>query len=359
MELKIHCDCGQKYKFDVEPVNHQMPFAVTCPICQRDGTAKANALLQQMQVFKPIGTAPVETPPAAAPPPLPSEAPADTPPPFTGPKASPPAPVRIRLATPTPAATQAEPAIAPPPIAPAGVVLPPTIGRTRTADPGAEGAKKTSFGMGVLGGFLGALIGAIIYYFIFKTTGVRAFLALGVGALAGIGAAWLGKGEGSKELGGITAVFVIVGVLAAQYLVILGIWNNLIQDTLDAGYSSAVAEAREIVKAVPAGSDEEIKMYLARQSADEGEAVKPAEVSAEEVKALRDHLPEYQDLASGKISKDQYLISHGHDLDKLKKLQNTQSDTFKGLFMLLTLNLRSIISLVLGAGVAFKLSTNA
>ena len=28
IELKVHCDCGQKYKFDVEPVNNQMPFTV-------------------------------------------------------------------------------------------------------------------------------------------------------------------------------------------------------------------------------------------------------------------------------------------------------------------------------------------
>jgi hypothetical protein len=26
IELKVHCDCGQRYKFDVEPVNNQMPF---------------------------------------------------------------------------------------------------------------------------------------------------------------------------------------------------------------------------------------------------------------------------------------------------------------------------------------------
>jgi hypothetical protein len=28
MEIKVHCLCGQKFKFDVEPVNGAMPFPV-------------------------------------------------------------------------------------------------------------------------------------------------------------------------------------------------------------------------------------------------------------------------------------------------------------------------------------------
>jgi len=42
MELKIVCECGQKYAFDVEPVGGRMPVAVNCPACQADGTATAN-----------------------------------------------------------------------------------------------------------------------------------------------------------------------------------------------------------------------------------------------------------------------------------------------------------------------------
>lgn len=60
IELKVQCDCGQKFKFDVEPVNGQMPFRVNCPICGADGTDKANSLLQQM--------APARVAPPGAPP---------------------------------------------------------------------------------------------------------------------------------------------------------------------------------------------------------------------------------------------------------------------------------------------------
>lgn len=47
MELKVVCDCGQKYKFDVEPVNGRMPMKINCPACGADGTAAADGILAQ------------------------------------------------------------------------------------------------------------------------------------------------------------------------------------------------------------------------------------------------------------------------------------------------------------------------
>jgi len=73
MEIKVQCDCGQKFKFDVEPVNGRMPFTVNCPICGADGTARANVLLQQMPPPPPVPIAPAYAPPppVAAPAPAP------------------------------------------------------------------------------------------------------------------------------------------------------------------------------------------------------------------------------------------------------------------------------------------------
>src|SRR5438477_8394394 len=45
--IKIRCGCGQKYAFDVEPVDGLMSYAVQCPICGVDGTATANRLLAE------------------------------------------------------------------------------------------------------------------------------------------------------------------------------------------------------------------------------------------------------------------------------------------------------------------------
>jgi len=43
--IKIECGCGQRYAFDVEPVNGQMPYTVACPICGVDGTGAANEVI--------------------------------------------------------------------------------------------------------------------------------------------------------------------------------------------------------------------------------------------------------------------------------------------------------------------------
>jgi hypothetical protein len=43
--IKIECDCGQRYTFDVEPVNGQMGCPVACPACGADGTAAANDIM--------------------------------------------------------------------------------------------------------------------------------------------------------------------------------------------------------------------------------------------------------------------------------------------------------------------------
>src|SRR5438552_12475508 len=48
LEIKIQCGCGQRFKFDVEPVHGRMPFVVNCPICGLDGTEAANDMLRQM-----------------------------------------------------------------------------------------------------------------------------------------------------------------------------------------------------------------------------------------------------------------------------------------------------------------------
>lgn len=43
--VKIECECGQNYAFEVEPVNGSMPGRVACPACGADGTAAANEFI--------------------------------------------------------------------------------------------------------------------------------------------------------------------------------------------------------------------------------------------------------------------------------------------------------------------------
>jgi hypothetical protein len=45
VNIKIICSCGQKYAFDVYPLNGRMPATVQCPVCGMDGTAAANEIM--------------------------------------------------------------------------------------------------------------------------------------------------------------------------------------------------------------------------------------------------------------------------------------------------------------------------
>jgi hypothetical protein len=51
--VKIVCDCGQKYSFEVRPREGRMPWPVACPVCQRDGTAEANRTIAQLLAADP------------------------------------------------------------------------------------------------------------------------------------------------------------------------------------------------------------------------------------------------------------------------------------------------------------------
>ncbi len=46
--VKIFCSCGQKYSFEVRPVDGHMPFPVACPACGEDGTHQANQFLTRI-----------------------------------------------------------------------------------------------------------------------------------------------------------------------------------------------------------------------------------------------------------------------------------------------------------------------
>src|ERR1700690_976053 len=177
IELKVQCDCGQKYKFDVEPNHGRMPFTVNCPVCGADGTENANALIQQLPAYQVAPPAPASSAPAA------TESP------------------KLRISRSAPEA----PAAAPPPISPLAGGLPsappPITAPSRPITAGAPQipGRKPSFAMGLLGGLVGALIGAAIYFLIFKYTGLRfKLLAVGDDGLAGWPAEPLRQGEGSQ-----------------------------------------------------------------------------------------------------------------------------------------------------------------
>ncbi len=62
VNIKIICSCGQKYSFDVYPLNGRMPAPVQCPICGMDGTAAANELMARTLDTQPAPPAPQPAP---------------------------------------------------------------------------------------------------------------------------------------------------------------------------------------------------------------------------------------------------------------------------------------------------------
>lgn len=56
--IKIVCQCGQKYAFEVQPRDGKMPWLVACPVCKRDGTEEANRIIASLLAADPRTLAP-------------------------------------------------------------------------------------------------------------------------------------------------------------------------------------------------------------------------------------------------------------------------------------------------------------
>jgi hypothetical protein len=189
MELKVVCQCGQKFKFDVEPVSGRMPFTVKCPVCNEDGTVAANALLASQFAATSPGVPPPPIAPAA-----------------TG--------VRINRAAPETAA----PAV----MAPMRVTVPPPISAMRPGlatkkSPPAE-AGEFSLVRGILGAVAGAGVGCGLMVAFWLWAHFRfPLMGIAVGATAGYGARWLARGT-ENTLGVITAAIACLSVTGTYVL---------------------------------------------------------------------------------------------------------------------------------------------
>jgi putative pyrroloquinoline-quinone binding quinoprotein len=62
LTIKIECECGTRFKFDVEPVEGQMPVEVYCPHCGLDGTDEANRQIQALLAGEPPPPAKIDVP---------------------------------------------------------------------------------------------------------------------------------------------------------------------------------------------------------------------------------------------------------------------------------------------------------
>ncbi len=223
--------------------------------------------------------------------------------------------------------------------------------------------KKPSFGLGVLGAAVGTVVGAAVYFCVFYFLDVRfKLLAVGVGYLAGLGAEIFGRKEGSKELGVIAATMALAGLVGVQYCVVR-LWWNADSGSEPQTYEQALAEAKRTMQAMPTGSDQEIRVFLATEWAEEGENPTKLEINAitrEDIQEFREsELPGLRDLAGGKVSREEWEKDNAIDPQNVAEDMAAEEGTFKAVFLLFLLSKFNLISMAAAAGLAYKACANA
>ena len=175
VEIKIPCDCGTKYKFDVEPLNGRMPQRVFCPGCGFEGTGVANDQLREKLAPRPgLGAKTAPLPVSSSP-------------------------------------VRSEALEVLPPVA----AMPLPTSPLRSAKQGLDSQTAQSrFVPGMLGAIVTAAVGALAWFFLVKVTGFQiGFAAWGIGLLVGTGARGAGR-EGSRPLAvgsGLCAFLALAG----------------------------------------------------------------------------------------------------------------------------------------------------
>jgi hypothetical protein len=344
MEIKIQCDCGQKFKFDVEPVNGRMPWEVQCPVCGASGTDKANWIISHAG----SGAGPLAAPIA----------------PIGSVTSGPPIEAALVEAAGAPPVAAAEPPKArlvirhhaPAPAAPAQPPVPrPVPVRTTPAVREELPSTNTLFFRGLLGAFVGALVGMGVWYGLTVATGYRiGIVAWGVGALTGFGARLLGR-DGNTALGVVSALFAALaiiggGTLAAHHMLMKELGGLSHENILHEVY---VEKAKVAKEAGPLETDAQIKAFLAKR-----EEVPEEQVTAENVASFKkDELEEVKQLASGQMTEEQFI-----------KRNQTETKVATGIvtavgwvaaFFGSVFSLWTILWLFLGCASAYKIGADA
>jgi len=350
ISIKILCHCGTKYSFEADPVDGQLPAPVACPKCGADGTPAANESIRLQLMAAGVAAAPTPASEPAAPSLVPK----------------PPSGVRLRVAgghagneqTTAESPPDVVGAIEPPAVAPVAAVARKKNKQKKSGDPEEDMGK---FALGVTGAFVGAAIGAIAYYLIFNAGFENKLVAIGVGGLTGLAGRYIGR-QGSSELGMLAGALAIAAIFGAQYFVAKKWFYEADEEFLTTLYTAMVDTAKKAVTAIPNGTDEEVRKYLAQEYSDEDEEpMDPAEITAEEIAGFKQEtLPMYQDLASGRLTQEDWarrFESDEEEPDAGQSQEDAEEEerTFKWIFLALTLSKFNLVCMAGAAGLAYKI----
>src|SRR5437879_10152981 len=188
--VKVQCDCGQRYAFDVEPVHGRVPAPVTCPACGTDGTSAANAVLAQILSAQAIAA------------------------PAGGARLSAPTPVAVSIAPSTPPASSIAQAPASRP------AQPPPLPSVRKTKRGRDGWSTEESSFNKLGTYITvgpSLLAALVAWGIFGIDVPTNILCVVVGVCGLIGGAINIAGRGPLLAGAFIGLVLALGGYGAVY----------------------------------------------------------------------------------------------------------------------------------------------
>ena len=280
MDVVVPCDCGSKFSFAVEPVNARLPDGaeLLCPACGKDGVPLANRVigektrkLEREQLAKEQ-------------------------------QENPAAPKKSswlkRETKPAPATPQAD-------------IY--SIAAQPARDPFAAARDKDddvytgpNKAKGILGAILGGAIGAAVWAATVYFSGYEIrYVAVGVGALAGLGSRVIGGGR-DFHLGVIASTCALVAILVGQFAAAsIYIDRTISVELAEAEYAARLEQARE---AESLRTNEEFKDFIA---ASRSTIFKPVEAISITPKEVRDfqltELPKLKEFAEGKPPKAEFI----------------------------------------------------
>ena len=273
MDVVVPCDCGSRFSFAVEPVESRLPSGaeLLCPSCGKDGVPLANRVIGENLRKMAKEQAALQ---AAQP------------------------PKKSFLKKGKKEEKKAEPAPYSYPV----------------SDPYSEAASKNGGDVyagpnrigGMFGALLGGVLGAATWAGVVHFTGYEIkYVAVGVGALVGLGSRKLGGGR-DYFLGLFATLCAFLAILGGQYFAArIYLAGEGAKDVAEMEYEFKVESAKE---AAELKTEDDFKEFIAEQRSELFKPVEPSTITAAAVAEFkRTELPALQKLANGEPSKAVFI----------------------------------------------------
>ncbi|HEX7859738.1 MAG TPA: hypothetical protein VF773_05390 [Verrucomicrobiae bacterium] len=315
MDVVVPCDCGSRFSFAVEPVNERLPEGaeLTCPSCGKDGVPLANRVIGdglRKQAREQAAAAAAAQPQKKSWRKKENKAEAKPADPYAYPNSD-----------------------------------PYSEAKAKAGDEYYQGPNKIK---GMAGALLGGAVGAAAWAACVYFTGYEIkYVAIAVGALAGLGSRTLGGGR-DYHLGLFAATCALVAILAGQFVAAkIYISNFGAEDIAAFEYEFKVDEAKE---AIALKTDADIRQHLAIAG---GTLLKPLDEKSITTQQIADfktkELPVLKKLASGETTKKQYVAQRAKEF-----VQNlTVNDIFTA-----SITPYLFFWVFIGVGAAWKLASD-